>query len=60
MTKKSSIFYTDKYKEVAENVKTLLNNQKDFLSDRTQNSPRAVGDAIENIIVKNFRRYLAI
>jgi len=60
MTKKSLIFYTDKYKEIAEKIKTFLNNQKDFLSARTQNSPRAVGDAIENIIVEILRKYLAI
>ncbi len=58
MTKKSSIFYTDKYKEIAEKIKTFLNSQKDFLSARTQNSPRAVGDAIENIIVENFKEIL--
>jgi len=58
MTKKSSIFYTDKYKEIAEKIKVFLNNQKDFLSARTQNSPRAVGDAIENIIVENFKEIL--
>lgn len=55
MTKKSSIFYTDKYKEIAERIKTFLNGQKDFLSERTLNSPRAVGDAIEDIIADNFQ-----
>jgi len=58
MTKKSSIFYTDKYKEIAERIKTFLNGQKDFLSARTLNSPRAVGDAIENIIADNFQKIL--
>ena len=33
-------------------------SQKDFLSVRTQNSPRAVGDAIENIIAENFKKIL--
>lgn len=51
---KSGIFYTSKYKEIAKKVKIFLNNQRNFLSERTQNSPRAVGDAIENIIVENF------
>jgi len=37
MTKKSAIFYTDKYKEIAGKIKYLLNSQKDFLSARTQN-----------------------
>lgn len=58
MTKKSSIFYTDKSKKIAEKIKAFLNNQKDFLSTRTQNSPRAIGDAIENIIVENFEKML--
>lgn len=58
MIKKSSIFYTDKYKEISEKIKTFLNKQEDFLSARTQNSPRAVGDAIENIIVENFKEIL--
>jgi len=58
MTKKRSIFYTDKYKEIAERIKTFLNGQKDFLSARTLNSPRAVGDAIENIIADNFQKIL--
>ena len=58
MTKKSSIFYTGKYKEIAEKIKVFLNSQKDFLSERTQNSPRAVGDAIESIIVENFKEIL--
>ncbi len=58
ITKKSSIFYTNKYKKIAEKIKVFLNNQKDFLSARTQNSPRAVGDAIENIIVENFKEIL--
>ncbi|HOF99437.1 MAG TPA: hypothetical protein PLD44_08680 [Paludibacteraceae bacterium] len=58
MIKKSSIFYTDKYKEIAERIKIFLNTQKDFLSERTLNSPRAVGDAIEDIIADNFQNIL--
>lgn len=58
MIKKSSIFYTDKYKKIAEGIKTFLNGQNDFLSARTLNSPRAVGDAIENIISENFQTVL--
>jgi hypothetical protein len=58
MIKKSSIFYTDKYKGIAERTKIFLNGQKDFLSERTLNSPRAVGDAIEDIIADNFQNIL--
>ena len=32
-----------------------MNGQTDFLSTRTINSPRAVGDAIEGIIAENFQ-----
>jgi len=58
MVKKSLIFHTDKYKKITEKIKIFLNSQKDFLSVRTQNSPRAVGDAIENIIAENFKTIL--
>jgi len=58
MVKKSLIFHNDKYKKIAEKIKIFLNSQKDFLSVRTQNSPRAVGDAIENIIAENFKTIL--
>lgn len=58
MTRKSPIFNSDTYKEVAEKIKIFLNNQRNFLSIRTQNSPRAVGDAIENIVVENFGEIL--
>ena len=51
---KSKIFYTDVYKELEKKIKIFLNKQTDFLSPRTVNSPRAVGDAIENILVENF------
>lgn len=58
MIKKSSIFYTDKYKEIAERIKIFLNGQKNFLPERILNSPRAVGDAIEDIIADNFQNIL--
>lgn len=52
---KSQIFYTDKYKEIEKKILSFLNGQKDFLSSRSINSPRAVGDAIESIISENFK-----
>jgi len=51
---KSKIFYTDTYKELEKEIADFLNKQTDFLSPRTIDSPRAVGDAIEGIIVENF------
>ncbi len=57
--KKSQIFYGNAKRKTLENkIKLFLNQQKDFLSDRTVNSPRAVGDAIENIIVENLQTIL--
>ncbi|OHA20327.1 MAG: hypothetical protein A2836_03050 [Candidatus Taylorbacteria bacterium RIFCSPHIGHO2_01_FULL_45_63] len=56
--KKSPIFYTDKYKEIEKKILSFLNAQKDFLSERSMNSPRAVGDAIESVISENFQTIL--
>lgn len=56
--KKSKIFYTNTYKELEKKIADFLNAQIDFLSPRTINSPRAVGDAIENILVENFGKIL--
>lgn len=57
--KKSQIFYGNSYREeIEQKIKKFLNKQEDFLSERTINSPRAVGDAIENIIAENFKSVL--
>lgn len=51
---KSKIFYTGTYKELEKKITDFLNKQTDYLSPRTINSPRAVGDAIESLLVENF------
>lgn len=57
--KKSQIFYGNSHREkIEQKLKKFLNKQADFLSVRTINSPRAVGDAIESIIVENFKTIL--
>lgn len=57
--KKSQIFYGNTQRETIEKkLKFFLNKQTDFLSARTINSPRAVGDAIENVITENFKSIL--
>ena len=57
--KKSQIFYGNGHREEIENnLKAFLNEQADFLSIRTVNSPRAVGDALENVIAENFKTIL--
>jgi len=58
VTRKSGIFYTNAYLELQGKIVDFLNSQPDFLSSRTVNSPRAVGDAIENILVENFDKIL--
>jgi len=52
---KSSLFYTDKYKRVERRIKNFLNKQADFLSPSTAKSPRAVGDAAQDILAENFQ-----
>ena len=55
---KSQIFYTDAYKDIQSQIVTTLNNQKDFLTGNTARSPRAVGDAIQDILGEEFRAIL--
>lgn len=58
MNKKSKIFYTNSYHKIEKKIVDLINIQRDFLSARTIDSPRAVGDAIENLIAENFKKIL--
>lgn len=50
----SRIFYTDAYRQIEERAKALLNSQPDFLSPSTINSPRAAGDAIQDVLSRSF------
>lgn len=56
--KQSSIFYTDAYREIENKILSFLNAQRDLLSERSMNSPRAVGDAIESVICEHFETIL--
>jgi hypothetical protein len=56
--KKSEIFHTDKYLELQTKIAGFLNGQPDFLSARTIKSPRAVGDAIQDLLADNFDKIL--
>jgi hypothetical protein len=58
MTKTSRLFYTDAYKAVEEKTRDILNAQTDFLTNRTARSPRAAGDAIENILQEELKSIL--
>ena len=55
---RSEIFYTDRYLRLQETIKQFLNSQEDFLSPRTLGSPRAVGDAIQDILSESFQKLL--
>jgi len=55
---KSKIFYSKKYQIITRDIKLFLNKQKDFLSERTADSPRAVGDAVQNLLEDNLQTIL--
>lgn len=55
---KSTLFYTDEYKKIEKKIKNFLNSQADFLSPRTATSPRATGDAIQDLLADNFKSIL--
>ncbi|MBW4578049.1 MAG: hypothetical protein KME42_00555 [Tildeniella nuda ZEHNDER 1965/U140] len=55
---KSQIFYSEKFSEVNEAIKEFLNSQEDYLSLSTANSPRAVGDAIQDVLGSNLQQVL--
>ena len=55
---KSSLFHSQDYLLVQERTRHLLNGSEDFLSGNTAQSPRAAGDAIENIVASSFDKLL--
>lgn len=55
----STIFSSDRYRELADRTKEILNAHEDFLSPSTARSTRAVGDAIEGILGQHFEEILA-
>jgi len=54
----SRMFSTNRFEEIAERTRDLLNAQEDFLSPSTARSTRAVGDAIEGILGDHFQAIL--
>ncbi len=55
---KSRLFHTNDHVLVQERVRDLINSSPDFLSKSTAQSPRAAGDAIENVVAASFERIL--
>ena len=55
---KSTFFYDGHSRKVADALKDYINEAPDYLSAHTAESPRAVGDAIENLVAENFDSFL--
>ncbi|HYE76292.1 MAG TPA: hypothetical protein VEF04_23305 [Blastocatellia bacterium] len=55
---KSEIFYTDLREQIEARTLQFLNSQQEFLSPSTVSSPRAVGDAIQNLLESSFNLIL--
>jgi hypothetical protein len=56
---KKNFFNQGKNKEIEEKIKDFLNDQSDLLSVSTANSPRAVGDAIQEILEGAFENFIS-
>lgn len=53
-----AFYYDGHYLNVANQVKTYLNSQSDFLSKETVRSTRTVGDALEGMVASTFNTFL--
>jgi len=51
---KSQLFSSNEYLRIAERTLHMLNDCGDFLSENTAKSPRAVGDALQDILAEHF------
>jgi hypothetical protein len=58
MARRSAVFHGDGYLKIQERVKAYLNAQEGFLSVSTAKSPRAAGDAIQEIVSESFQSIL--
>ena len=55
---RSKLFHGGEYSRIEAEIKRLLNSQPEFMSARTASSPRATGDAIQDILADKFRALL--
>jgi hypothetical protein len=53
---KASIFHSGDSEEIAEAIKQYLRKNNNHVSSRSLNSPRAVGDALQEIVAENFQK----
>lgn len=51
---RSPVFSKEIYPVLEERIKEYVNHEKNFLSARTVNSPRAVGDALQDLLEEKF------
>lgn len=58
MTKKSKIFYSSEWKLIGKEVLKYLKLQRSYLSERSIESPRAVGDAIQDLVSDGFGKII--
>lgn len=52
---RQSIFHSDAHEVIEKRILDFLNGSQDFLSPRTLQSPRAAGDALQEVIGDKFR-----
>lgn len=52
---RQSIFHSDAHEVIEKRILDFLNGNQDFLSPRTLQSPRAAGDALQEVIGDKFR-----
>jgi hypothetical protein len=55
---KSPLFYTDEHRQIESRIIEVLNSEPGFLSARSLGSPRAVGDAVQEVIGDRFEAIL--
>lgn len=55
---KASFYYEGHSRRVAADVRDYINSAPDFLTETVAGSPGAVGDAIENLVAKEFESFL--
>ncbi|MCX7004761.1 MAG: hypothetical protein NTV22_16020 [bacterium] len=55
---RSKLFHGGEYRRIEAKIKKLLNAQPEFMSARTASSPRATGDAIQDILADKFKALL--
>lgn len=55
---KSQIFSSDLFRRIESNLAEFLNAQDGILTERTAGSPRAIGDAIQDLIADSFEQII--